>query len=223
MPTSSSSSHSSLAAPPPETNLFDLTSDDDSFEAVSPSPAARVPTVGAGAASPAAGRSPASHRKAGSSTLARPDSYMSPAAGHRRRKSSFAAVASTPNRGHNRSPSAAIVEGGGSSPFEVVDESSSLSSDAERQKDDDDDELGLSTAERAEKRKQRQKNMRMDQRGVREEPMGLSPRAKREALADRNIAKQLLVNCGLILLWYLFSLSISLVRVNVDSVVMVMC
>lgn len=74
----------------------------------------------------------------------------------------------------------------------------------------DDEETGLTTKERARRQKRRRKNTQLGQRIAREKH--LSPDEQKEA--DKNVARTLLINGLLILLWYLFSLSISLVRLS---------
>lgn len=70
----------------------------------------------------------------------------------------------------------------------------------------DDEETGLTAKERTRKKKKRTRNQLLDQRIVREK---VSPDEQKEA--DRFVMKELLINAGLIGLWYFFSLLISLV------------
>lgn len=91
-------------------------------------------------------------------------------------------------------------------------DSSDLSSIAESEEltlsddDQDDEEMGLTAKERSHRRLKRKKQRRhLDARiaGVKA--------SKQESLADKNVVKRLLINASLISLWYLFSLSISIV------------
>lgn len=69
----------------------------------------------------------------------------------------------------------------------------------------DDEEMGLTGKDRARKQKKRRRNTLLNNRIVREKI--LSAEEKKEA--NRNVVRNLVVNGSLILLWYLFSLSIS--------------
>lgn len=71
----------------------------------------------------------------------------------------------------------------------------------------DDEELGLTTEDRARKQKRRRKVTRLDQRIAREKSLS----ADEQRDADQSVTRRLMINGGLILLWYIFSLSISLV------------
>lgn len=79
--------------------------------------------------------------------------------------------------------------------------------------DDDDDDLqsdeetGLSNKERARRQKKRQRITQLGQRIVRDKSLS----AEERQAADKDVVRRLLVNMVLILLWYFFSLSISLV------------
>lgn len=76
--------------------------------------------------------------------------------------------------------------------------------------DDDqyDEETGLTAHQKRQRRRRRRQRMKLDARiaGVKSSRSVLDLN-----LADRNVIKKLLVNIGLILLWYFFSLSISIV------------
>lgn len=72
----------------------------------------------------------------------------------------------------------------------------------------DDEETGLTGKDKRRKQKKRRRHTRLDQRVVPDKK--ISEDEQKEA--DRNVAKRLTVNGVLILLWYFFSLSISLVR-----------
>jgi hypothetical protein len=69
-----------------------------------------------------------------------------------------------------------------------------------------DEETGLTTKDKRRKKSKKRRNTLLDQRIVRE---SLTAEEKREA--DQSVVKKSLVNITLIGLWYLFSLSISLV------------
>lgn len=71
----------------------------------------------------------------------------------------------------------------------------------------DDEEMGLTKKDKTRKQKKRRRNTLLDNRIAREKHLSDDERKE----ADRNVAKSLFVNGILILLWYFFSLSISLV------------
>ena len=54
--------------------------------------------------------------------------------------------------------------------------------------------------------RKRRRNARLDNRVVQE-----SLTVDEKKLADKNVIRRMAINCGLILLWYIFSLGISLV------------
>lgn len=70
----------------------------------------------------------------------------------------------------------------------------------------DDEETGLTSKDRRRKQKKRRRNTQLDNRIARD---NITAEEKKEA--DQNVVRRLVVNICLILLWYLFSLSISLV------------
>jgi solute carrier family 35 protein C2 len=70
----------------------------------------------------------------------------------------------------------------------------------------DDEEAGLTGKDKRRKKQRRDRNTQLDHRIA---PATITAEEKKEA--DRNVLKRLLVNITLILLWYIFSLSISLV------------
>ncbi|KAJ5783626.1 uncharacterized protein N7518_009303 [Penicillium psychrosexuale] len=74
--------------------------------------------------------------------------------------------------------------------------------------DDDqyDEETGLTTHQKRQRRRRRKQRRKLDARIADVKSHGTI----REILSDRNVVKKLLINGGLILLWYLFSLSISI-------------
>ncbi|KAK0656539.1 triose-phosphate transporter family-domain-containing protein [Cercophora newfieldiana] len=69
----------------------------------------------------------------------------------------------------------------------------------------DDEEAGLTGKDKRRKRQRRDRNTQLDHRIA---PDVITAEEKKEA--DRNVLKRLLINTTLILLWYIFSLSISL-------------
>lgn len=71
----------------------------------------------------------------------------------------------------------------------------------------DDEETGLTTKGKRRRQRKRQRNTQLDQRIAREKN-NITAEERKEA--DKNVVKRLLINGSLILLWYLFSLSISL-------------
>lgn len=77
--------------------------------------------------------------------------------------------------------------------------------------DDDqyDEETGLTANQKRQRRQRRRQRRKLDARiaDVKSSRFGLPSLG----LADRNVARKLLANAGLILLWYFFSLSISIV------------
>jgi solute carrier family 35 protein C2 len=76
--------------------------------------------------------------------------------------------------------------------------------------DDDlhsDEETGLSSKERARRQKKRRKITQLGQRIARDKSISAEERHE----ADKDVVKKLIINVVLILLWYFFSLSISLV------------
>lgn len=152
---------------------------------------------------------------------------FAPAGGHHRRRSSALAgpVNSTPTdtRDDNNRP---IADGNGSKrdeqkPLTTTAEEpdgSDLSSIAESVEMDymstdddlhDDEETGLTAKQRRQRRRRREQRRQLDARiadvkASRQDTFGMN-------LQDRDILKKLLVNVGLILLWYFFSLAISIV------------
>lgn len=87
----------------------------------------------------------------------------------------------------------------------------------EMSSDDDqyDEETGLTASQKRQRRRRRRQRRKLDARIA-------DTKSSRYAifqlgLADRNVLRKLLVNAGLILLWYFFSLSISIVSVPCAS------
>jgi solute carrier family 35 protein C2 len=73
----------------------------------------------------------------------------------------------------------------------------------------DDEETGLTRKDKQRRQKKRSRNTQLDQRIVRDKK-DISTEERKEA--DKAVFKSLMFNGVLILLWYLFSLSISIVR-----------
>lgn len=74
----------------------------------------------------------------------------------------------------------------------------------------DDEETGLTKKDKRRKKQKRRRNTLLDQRIAR--GGDITKEEKKEA--DQNVVKTLAINAGLILLWYIFSLSISLVSIQ---------
>ncbi|OAA64831.1 hypothetical protein ISF_04241 [Cordyceps fumosorosea ARSEF 2679] len=147
---------------------------------------------------------------------------MAPITGHRRRKSSLMNPVggrlgdrTSPHSLHTRRKSGSFS--GQSGHHETV--AAALAGPASHDKDDawsqdsfsegdlhDDEELGLTTQDRARRQKQRRKLTRLDQRIAREKNLSIDEQKQ----ADKSVMRRLMINGGLILLWYIFSLSISL-------------
>jgi hypothetical protein len=70
-----------------------------------------------------------------------------------------------------------------------------------------DEEMGLTANDRDRKRRKRRRNTMLDQRVAPDKAMTVEEKRQ----ADQNVMKSIAINAGLIALWYLFSLSISLV------------
>ncbi|KAK2592471.1 hypothetical protein QQS21_009816 [Conoideocrella luteorostrata] len=218
MPTTLSSLYSSHA-PSPSSPV----SDDTSEPPVVPRADFGIDSS-APAASTSVNPSSSSPNSAGSGT-AGIDIEMEPIPGHRRRKSSLMnpvggySHPAIPPTGrpitHNlrtQAPSSLLEE-----PKEhedalgrVGDSGSSREGSGRDSFSDedlhDDEEMGLTGNDRVRKQKKRRRNTLLDNRIAREKQ--LSPDERKEA--DRNVVKNLVMNGVLILLWYFFSLSISL-------------
>lgn len=150
-------------------------------------------------------------------------------AGHRRRRSTLtysqtntdlsdqsqAPSASSSRPPHRRSHSARNLarEGGPKISEEDLDGVLSKEGPSDDSLSDedlhDDEETGLTKKDRKRKQSKRRRNTRLDQRIARDK---LSDEERKQA--DQNVIKRLVVNGALIGLWYLFSLSISLVSSN---------
>lgn len=147
---------------------------------------------------------------------------MATPAGHRRRRSTLTSSAGgagiPPPIGRGRAQSirksmdpgvdGKISEetfnqsGEGASKSEILDSRDSLSDEDLH----DDEETGLTKKDKKRKRAKKRRNTRLDNRIARSK---ISDQERREA--DQNVARNLAINSVLIGLWYLFSLSISLV------------
>ncbi|PHH71010.1 hypothetical protein CDD80_5601 [Ophiocordyceps camponoti-rufipedis] len=143
----------------------------------------------------------------GSSSSTSPDSIeMEPVVGHRRRKSSLI----HPVGGHRARLSITI-------PHDAPDDQAQRSvdvvkpdpaSDSDSSADDShpDEEMGLSTKDRSRRRRSRRRNRRLDNRIAREKDV--TDAELREA--DHDVLRRLVVNGIFGLLWFTFSLCISL-------------
>ncbi|KAK1600550.1 triose-phosphate transporter [Colletotrichum navitas] len=130
--------------------------------------------------------------------------------GHRRRRSSLMQNAGSSN--HQKAPSRS--QGNLSEEPKISEEdfgaTPSASKDAENDSFSDEDlhddeEIGLTKKDKRRKKNKRSNNTRLDQRIVRGQ---ISAEEKKEA--DQNVIRRSVINVVLILLWYFFSLSISL-------------
>ncbi|KAK1999169.1 triose-phosphate transporter [Colletotrichum falcatum] len=131
-------------------------------------------------------------------------------AGHRRRRSSLMQNAGSSN--HQKAPSRSqgnlseepkiSEEDFGATPSASKDAGNDSFSDEDLH---DDEEMGLTRKDKSRKKRKRKNNTRLDQRIVRGE---ISAEEKKEA--DQNVMRRSAINVVLILLWYFFSLSISL-------------
>lgn len=97
-------------------------------------------------------------------------------------------------------------------------DSSDLSSIAESDDDsddgiNDDEETGLTAKQRHERRRRRKRQRRRLDAKI----AGVKGKTS-NVVADKNVATALAVNAGLISLWYLFSLSISIVSLTVSGI-----
>ncbi|PNH43518.1 hypothetical protein VD0004_g3967 [Verticillium dahliae] len=143
-------------------------------------------------------------------------------AGHRRRRSSLmqSVGASTPDRAARpraqslRTPGARAPgglaeepkiseEAPGAFPSASADPADDSFSDEDLH---DDEETGLTKKDKRRKRQKKRRNTLLDQRIAR----GGDITAEEKKEADHNVVRNLAINASLILLWYIFSLSISL-------------
>lgn len=162
----------------------------------------------------------ASAQVAGDST----EIEMEPILGHRRRKSSAlnapqaaparSAAAGAGGRTHLSAGlpdrSDLLEENGGSSSTSTHSGNDDEGHERPSFSDEDlhsDEETGLSNKERARRQKKRRRITQLGQRIARDKTLSAEERQE----ADKDVVKKLIVNVVLILLWYFFSLSISLV------------
>ncbi|KAL7788206.1 triose-phosphate transporter family domain-containing protein [Trichoderma ceciliae] len=167
---------------------------------------------------------------ASSRVSGRPDNgteiEMEPIVGHRRRKSSamnpFSQPQAAPGRpivaagGGRKHLSASVSDrsdafeenggGCGSSTGSGNDDEARERSSFSDEDLHSDEETGLSNDERARRQKKRRRVTQLGQRIVRDKSLSAEERQE----ADKDVVRRLFVNLVLILLWYLFSLSISL-------------
>ena len=150
------------------------------------------------------------------------DIEMEPLAEHRRRRSSQISSGGRPVGSPSRSRA---TSGRGPASNGLSDEPKISEEDLDAngfaiRKDDsgdesysdedlqDDEETGLTRKDRHRRQKKRKRNTQLDQRIARGDN-DISAEERKEA--DKSVLKTLLINGFLILLWYLFSLSISIV------------
>ncbi|RCI15622.1 hypothetical protein L249_3356 [Ophiocordyceps polyrhachis-furcata BCC 54312] len=210
----SSPSSASASAPPQTTTVslarFPTLSDELSSSSSSSASSSSTSTSTTHAASSSSSSSHHHHRG--------DDIEMEPVVGHRRRTSSLI----HPVGGHRTRLSInipqdsddhthALIRSAHPSKADSATDSSGDEDDDDDDNDDDDDhhadeEMGLSRKDNRRRRRSRQRNMRLDNRIAREKV--LSNDELREA--DHDVFRRLLVNGIFILLWYTFSLSISL-------------
>ena len=108
---------------------------------------------------------------------------------------------------HPRTQSASSQSREGSRIPEEDSEGNDTDGDVSNEDLHDDEETGLTTRDRRRKQRRKRHNTQLDNRIVNDR---ITAEEKKEA--DKSVIKKLLVDGTLILLWYLFSLSISLVR-----------
>jgi len=137
--------------------------------------------------------------------------------GHRRRRSSLmnpeGTVAGNSRDKSSRSPplgQRGIPEDPKAERASDDDRSTSEDVELDNLSDDglqDDEETGLTGKDKSKRKRRRRRNTLLDQRVAAD--VKITAEEKKEA--DQNVVKNSLINCLLIGLWYLFSLSISLV------------
>ena len=152
------------------------------------------------------------------------DFEMEPIGGHRRRKSSLLSPSglppSLPSPGRRRSQSLRNQTNGLLEDDNIIEEDDVANGFGGNGKDEhprdsfsdedlhDDEETGLTDPDRRRRQKKRRRNTLLDQRIAREKSLSADERKD----VDKSVVRTLLTNALLIGLWYLFSLSISLVR-----------
>ncbi|KAF4964370.1 hypothetical protein FSARC_7695 [Fusarium sarcochroum] len=152
------------------------------------------------------------------------DIEMEPIAGHRRRRSSQINMVGRPVRPAGSPSRLRVTSSRGPVPSSSIDEPKISEEDLDAngfavRKDEsaddsfsdedlqDDEETGLTRKDKQKRQKKRSRNTQFDQRIARDKK-DISQEERKEA--DKTVAKTILVNVVLILLWYLFSLSISI-------------
>jgi solute carrier family 35, member C2 len=144
------------------------------------------------------------------------DAIIAPT-GHRRRRSTLSATLNAPIPPNPRAgtPRASNGRSVGDPEPKISEEDQLLYNSEPNGRDDDflsdedlhdDEETGLNSKDKRRKQRKRRRNTRLDQRIVRDK---LTDEERRQA--NKNIFQKLAINAGLIGLWYIFSLSISLV------------
>jgi solute carrier family 35 protein C2 len=109
---------------------------------------------------------------------------------------------------HTREEQEPLTAGGDTDASDISSAAESLELDPMTSDDDQyDEETGLTTRQKRQRRRRRKQRRKLDARIADVKGHG----SIREILSDRNIVKRLLINGGLILMWYFFSLSISIV------------
>lgn len=145
------------------------------------------------------------------------DSIQVAPQGHRRRRSTLTANPNTaqPSNSRTTRPRATSIKSPGDLEAKISEEGHSRDvsrSDAKEEdslsEEDlhDDEETGLTKKDKRRKRAKRRRNTRLDQRIARDK---ITDEERKEA--DQDVFRKLVINAVLIGLWYLFSLSISLV------------
>ncbi|KAJ3564036.1 hypothetical protein NPX13_g7985 [Xylaria arbuscula] len=137
--------------------------------------------------------------------------------GHRRRRSTLSAglnASSIPPTTRTGRPRATSIKNTGDVEPKISEEDSAVHNSRSNARDDDslsdedlhdDEETGLTSKDKRRKRDKRRRNTRLDQRIARD---NLTDEERKQA--DQNVVRRLAVNAVLIVLWYTFSLSISL-------------
>ncbi|KAG9257048.1 solute carrier family 35 member C2 [Emericellopsis atlantica] len=228
MPTSTSSSSAPSSSRPSRPSLLPIATSKASaiLSADTSSPVSTVPTVSSTPTDIGKDIAAASSSCAGAGS-ARDNIEMEPiVTGHRRRKSSLMGgtaglspvIAGRPRSQSLRTPqfprspvaSSSLVEEpkiaeegdlvNSPAPRNFANDSDSYSDDVR-----DDEETGLTRQEKRRQQKKRKRNTLLDQRIAKEKESSTAPEG-----ADQGIVMRIAINVGLILLWYFFSLCISL-------------
>lgn len=139
--------------------------------------------------------------------------------GHRRRRSTLSAglnASSIPPATRTGRPRATSIKNTSDVEPKISEEDSAAYNSRSNARDDDslsdedlhdDEETGLTSKDKRRKQDKRRRNTRLDQRIARD---NLTDEERKQA--DQNVIRRLAVNAVLIGFWYMFSLSISLVR-----------